>query len=95
MLAVGEDSIVVYAPGIPFRLARRLGVDYELAAPDVSLSNARVGWLGTQLLARDCIVLSWSERETVTELAVRPEGGDLKQMESALSEAGARRQPTD
>ena len=94
MLAVGDDSIIVYAPGFPVRLARRFGVDYELSAPDVSLSSATVGWLGMRLFARECVVLTWNDGGRVTELAVRPEGGDLKRMESALTEAGARRRPT-
>jgi hypothetical protein len=95
MLAVGDDSIVVYAPGLPPRLARRLGIDFELSAREVSVSTARVGWLGTPLFARECLVLTWADpRGRVTELAVRPEGGDLTRMESALTAAGVRPQRT-
>jgi hypothetical protein len=94
MLAVGDDSIVVYAPGLPVRFARRLGVDYELSAPDVTLSTAHLGWMGTPLFARDCLVLTWSSEGRVTELAVRPEGGDLRRMETALIEAGVQRRTT-
>jgi len=91
MLAVSDDSIVVYAPGFPLRLARRFDVDYELHAPEVSLSKAHVGWMGTPLFARDYLVLSWSNEGKVTELAVRPEGGDLGRMARALVEAGVQR----
>lgn len=92
MLAVGDDSVVVYAPGFPVWLSRRLGVDYELSAPEVSLSRAQVGWLGTRLFSRDCLVLTWTdERDVQSELAVRPEDGDLAQLESALVAAGAKK----
>jgi hypothetical protein len=93
MLTVSDDSIVVYAPGLPVRLARRFRVDYELHAPEVSLSTARVGWMGTQLFARECLVLRWSNEGSVTELAVWPESGDLGRLERALAEAGVQRQP--
>jgi hypothetical protein len=93
MLAVGDDSIVVYAPGLPVRLAQRLGVDYELSASDVSLSTAHLGWMGTALFARECLVLTWSSEGRLTELAVRPQSGDLKRMETALIEAGVQRRP--
>jgi len=89
MLSVGNDSLIVYAPGLPVRLARWFGVDYELSASDVSLSRAHMGWLGTPLFVRDCIVLTWTDARGLTELAVRPEGGDLDRLESALVAAGA------
>src|SRR5947199_7076180 len=91
MLAVGDDSLVVYAPGLPVRLARWFGVDFELSARDVSLSRAHLGWLGTPLFARDCVVLKWTDDRSVAELAVKPEGGDLDLLESALVAAGAQR----
>jgi hypothetical protein len=85
LLAVSDDSIVIYISALPLKLAQRLRADYELNAAEISLGAARVGWWGTQLLAKECVVLAWSEDDRLTELAVRPLDGHLDRLRSALT----------
>lgn len=92
-LAVSEGSVKTYAPGLPRRVARALGLDRSLAASDVTFANARIGWLGTSLFARDCVVLSWRERTHDIQLAVAPEDADLDRLRSALVASGASAAP--
>lgn len=87
--AVEDHLIVLYAPGLPLRLARRLGIDLELRAEQVSLTNARVGWLGSRLFAQECVVLTWERSAGVVQLAINPADRDLKRLQSALLHAGA------
>ena len=89
-LAAGDGVIEINAPGVPVRLARLLGVDYVLTAAEVTLNRARVGWLGTRLFERECLVLTWSKGARTTQLAINPVDRDLSRLESALIAAGAR-----
>src|SRR5437870_5182753 len=88
-LSVGASLVVIYMPGLPVMLSWRLGIDVEVGASEVTLTMARVGWLGTRLFARDCVMLTWGEGARLAQLAVRPLDGDLSRLQSALVAAGA------
>jgi hypothetical protein len=96
-LIIEGDTIQVRAPGIHRRLARVLGIEFSLAAREVTMDLARIGWLGTLLLRRDWVVLSRTGRVGVDEVAIRPRDGDLARLGAALTDAGVRatRRPPD
>jgi hypothetical protein len=88
-VAVGDGGVEIYARGIPARLARRVGADYSLDAADVTFGSARIGWLGTRLFERECVVLGWSDGGHTVEVAVAPTDRDLTRLRDALIAAGA------
>jgi hypothetical protein len=92
-LAVDGASIDISAPGIPKRVARLLGLDHALDASALRMTTQRVGWLGTRLFARDCVVVSWRRGDHAIELAINPTDGDLSRLQSALAAAGVQARP--
>ncbi len=87
-LTVNGHSIEIRASGPGGKLARLLGVDYTFAAPDVSMSTTRLGWLGTLVFARDWVVLTSLWTKPVVQIAISPCDGDLNALKQALIDAG-------
>jgi len=87
-LTVNGHSIEIRATGPTAKLARLLGVDYTFAAADMSMSNTRLGWLGTLVFARDWVVLTTLWTKPLVQIAITPRDGDLTALKQALIDAG-------
>jgi hypothetical protein len=88
LLAISAESVEIYPTAIPRLVAHVFGLHHRLVASDVTLADARIGLLGTPLLAKDVLLLSWQRNGRRIRLAVRPYDGDLERLAAALLAAG-------
>jgi hypothetical protein len=92
-LRVHATVLVVELAGRLQRSGRRLGAEVVLETVSSRMIRRRVGWMGTRLGARDCIVISGQEPAgSYVQVAVAP-GKDLDRAWSALERAGVLGEP--
>jgi hypothetical protein len=91
LLAISAESVEIYPTRIPRMVARVFGLHHCLAAPDVTLADARIGLLGTSFLTNDVLVLNWQRNGRGIRIAMRPYDGDLERLGVALLAAGVSR----
>jgi len=89
-LRIHATVLVVELAGPMQRQARRLGTEVILETAGSSMTRRAIGWLGTPLAARDCILING--RESGARVAVALDAyGRVEEAWSALAAAGVRR----